>query len=170
LKSTQGKILYPFSIAILLLFGCSPIKDIVVVNDLKTDHEELIIDFKKEVHINEFAEIKIVNKSKTSINIYGPYLKKMEKYSDNTWTKVRIIYYPCGADCEAPPKILVLKPGESHPYKWNLMESRCENIQKNGIPLTVEKKCEPGLYRIRVDYGEDENKKSTLYYEFRIIN
>lgn len=158
---------------IILIFfqvflGCKSTKHVIE----KSPVEENDITFKilgpNEIKIGAVAYLEVINNTQSPITIYNPWQKRIEKFENNSWRRVKIISCPCGADCNAPPKTLVLNPKEKHSYDWNLKEGWCGKQQQNGIPETIENYSEEGLYRLVVEYSSGEITQ-TIIHEFKII-
>lgn len=148
--------------------GCKTPKTTVILNQEPEKFNTLQILGASEVKTGTVANFEAINNTKSPITIFNPWQKRIEKFENNAWRKVKIIMCPCSADCNAPPKTLVLNPKEKHNYDWNLKEGWCGNKQQNGIIETVENVSDIGLYRISIDYGTEE-KRQTIIKEFKII-
>jgi len=75
-----------------------------------------------EVKQGGSIEFEFVNNSKKTIIVVQPSKKNIEKFENNIWRRVRILYCPCGADCTPLPKVKYLEPDEKHKYNWKLIE------------------------------------------------
>ena len=159
-----------FLCSILLVVCCHSQKKVVVSNPIHEKSNTLELIGVSEIKQGLTVNFELVNNSLTPITIFGPWFKNIEKYENGSWLKVKIILCPCGADCSAPPKTLVLNPTEKHKYDWNLMEGWCGKIQANGIPEIIENLSSEGLYRILIDYSIDGTNRLTISKEFKIIN
>lgn len=167
------KLLKAKNVAILLLClqistGCKTHKAAVNLNQEPEKYNSFQISGPSEVKIGSVASFEAINNTNSPLTIFNPWQKRIEKFENNAWRKVKIIMCPCSADCNAPPKTLVLKPNEKHNYDWNLKEGWCGNMQQNGILETVEITSDTGLYRLSIDYGTEE-KRQTIIKEFKII-
>lgn len=155
-----------FSI-VLVLLSCNTQKFNAVSNDLEAN-STIIVDFNEDVKLTDTFILNIKNNSDDNLTIVSPAVAIIEKFEENTWRRVRILYCPCGANCIPPPKEKHLKKGQNHEYKWNLKESWCGEKQENGIPETIEKEPQTGLYRIRVNYVfKGESKKIEKQFEIK---
>jgi len=152
------------------LVHCVHRQKAVIASQLPKVNDTIEFRVEKEIKYANTATFEFINKSKNPITIFGPWLKKIEKFESGNWRKVRILNCPCGANCIAPPKILILQSLEKHIVNWNLLESWCDKNKKNEIPLTIEKQSSTGLYRISTDYSIDGIERMRLTKEFNIIN
>ncbi len=153
-----------------LLAYCSNQQKIVIANQLTKLNDTIEFRVEKEIKFANTTTFEFINNSKKPITIFGPWLKNIEKFESGNWRKVRILNCPCGANCIAPPKILILQSLEKHIVNWNLLESWCDKNQKNEMPLTIVKQSSTGLYRISTDYSIDGIERMRLTKEFNIIN
>ncbi|HCT30740.1 MAG TPA: hypothetical protein DIW31_08385 [Bacteroidales bacterium] len=163
----KGYLFIPL-ICLQLLTGCKNTKSIASINQEPEKINAFTIVGASEIKVGSVAYFEVINNTNSPITIYSPWLKRIEKFENNSWRKVKIISCPCGADCNAPPKTLTLNPSEKHKYDWNLKEGWCGKQLQNGIPETIENNSEIGLYRISIDYGTEKDKK-TIIKEFKII-
>jgi len=157
--------------SLLLIVGCHSPKKVVVANQETPIPKSTTLDLNgsSEVKQGTVAYFEFVNNSTAPITVFGPWQKRIEKFENESWRRVKIIACPCGADCNAPPRTLILKPTEKHPYDWNLMEGWCGKVKDNGIPQTIESISVEGLYRLSVDYSFDGTNRLTITKEFKII-
>lgn len=132
--------------------------------------DKIEIKLTLEIKIGETQIFEIFNGSDDRIIVYNPAIKNIERLEGKEWRKVRILYCPCGANCEPPPETKVLIPDEKHILRWNLTESWCGEMQENNIPKTERIDPTPGLYRIKVRYSTSEGPKKTIWKEFKIIH
>ncbi len=153
-----------------LFVQCSFHKKVVGEEQMPKKNDKIEFKVEKEIRSGDPATFEFINNSQNSITIFGPWLKNIEKFEDGKWRKVRILYCPCGANCIAPPRTLILQPTEKHVINWNQLESWCGKMQENGIQLTIENKSTIGLYRILIEYSFDGINKLSLTKEFKIIN
>lgn len=157
-----------FFCSLLLISGCHSLKK-VVTNQVTPKSATLNLNGSSEFKQGTVAYFEFVNNSTAPITVFGPWQKRIEKFENESWKRVKIIACPCGADCNAPPRTLILKPTEKHPYDWNLMEGWCGKVMDNGIPQTIESISAEGLYRLSVDYSIDGTNRLTITKEFKII-
>ncbi len=127
------------------------------------------ISYKETVKQTEGFSLDIKNVSKDEIFIHYPGYKPIEKKKGDEWVKVKILYCPCGQNCDAPPQKKILNPGQKYRVYWNLLEGWCEENLNGGIPKTIEKKVESGRYRISLFYSQGNEEKVTIIKEFEIV-
>jgi len=164
----KGRVSIFLLLCILFSTGCKSTKNSVITKQEPEKPSTFQIVGATEVKIGTVAFFEVVNNTNSPVTINHPWQKRIEKFENNAWRRVKIISCPCGADCNAPPKTLVLNPKEKHKLDWNLKEGYCGKPEPNGIPATIENNSEPGLYRLMVDYGTGE-KIQTIIKEFIII-
>lgn len=155
-------------ISLQLLLGCKSSKNVIDKGQIAEKNNAFSIVGPNEIKIGTIAYFEVINNTLSPITLYSPWQQRIEKFENNAWRRVKIISCPCGADCNAPPKTLVLNPNEKHKLDWNLKEGYCAKPEPNGIPATIESYSEVGLYRISIDYGTDE-KRQVLTKEFQIV-
>ncbi|MDF1550570.1 MAG: hypothetical protein P1P88_22300 [Bacteroidales bacterium] len=153
--------------SVWFLGACSLTKPVASSEKISDNNPELVVN--KEVKQGSTADFSFTNNTGEKIIIHGPAFKNIEKFENNVWRKVKIIYCPCGADCIPPPKTKMLLPGQKHDYSWNLMESWCDKRKKNKNNATVETISLPGLYRIAIHYSLDSINQIKIEREFSII-
>jgi len=153
---------------LLFLTHCKSV-DKIVDTENNVNHEILQILYPDTLFLAENFHASIVNISTDTIIIYLPDLKQFEKAEGQSWRKVKIVQCPCGANCEPSPKTKKLNPGEKHFIDWNVQESWCGNLLKNGIPETIEIKAKPGNYRFSVTYSSPNTEKGKTVKEFTIL-
>jgi hypothetical protein len=161
------KKIFIFLILFQVFIGCKGTKNVIDKGQFAENDNTFKLTGPNEIKIGAVAYFELINNTQSPITIYSPWQKRIEKFENNTWQRVKIIACPCGADCNAPPKKLVLNPKEKHNYDWNLREGWCGKQQQNGIPETIENNSAEGLYRLIVDYSTGENKQSIIK-EFKI--
>lgn len=154
---------------LLPVAGCHSQKEVVVAKQIATKSNTLELKGNSEIKQGSTVNFELINNSAVPITVFGPWQKRIEKFEDGSWRRVKIISCPCGADCNAPPRTLILNPTEKHSYDWNLREGWCGKVQGNGIPQTIENISAIGLYRLSVDYSLDGTSRLTLTKEFNII-
>ncbi len=138
-------------LVVMTLISCKTQEITTSVNNKNSD-SPFTINFKQEIVIGDTYIFNITNNSDDTLIILSPSVARIEKFENNEWRRVKILYCPCGANCIAPPKEKNLLKGQSHKYRWNLKESWCGEKQENGIPETIVKDPLEGIYRIYVDY------------------
>jgi len=146
-------------------------KEIVTSKKNEEIDSSFNIEFKKELTFQDLFVFTISNNSVDTLTILNPAIAYIEKLENETWRRVRIIYCPCGANCIPPPKVKQLLKGQNHKYKWNLKESWCGEKQENGIPETIEKDFQEGIYRIKIEYVfKRETKKIEKQFKIKMNN
>ncbi len=113
-------------------------------------------------------KFEIKNNSDTTITIYNPKIKTIEKLENKNWELQRILYCPCGARCQPAQKRMQLLPDESVHLQWNLYETWCDN-DKNGNLVPKKNFAGYGKYRIKIKYEKEKNKILTHYKEFDVV-
>ena len=155
-------------IIVMALTSCKT-KEIVTSENKREANNSFFIDYKKELVSLDTFVFNIVNNSDDTLTILHPSVAFIEKLEGEVWRKMKILYCPCGANCIAPPKEKRLSNGQNHKYKWNLKESWCGEKQENGIPETIEKNPQYGIYRIKVDFIF-KGEKDQIVKQFEIKN
>jgi hypothetical protein len=150
----------------MTLISCKS-KEIINSENIRVANNSFFTDYKKEVVSEETFVFNITNNSDDTLTILSPSVAFIEKLDGEVWKRIRILYCPCGANCIAPPKEKMLSNGQNHEYKWNLKESWCGEEQENGIPETIVKSPQCGIYRIKVDYIL-KGKKEQIVKQFEL--
>ena len=138
--------IFTLSLLFLFLLSCSSESKISNV-DVK---ESYSISYSTDVYIDSTFSLTLVNNSLDSLIVFSPSLKKIEKYENNKWRKVKILHCPCNANCIKPPSQKRLGKGEKYKINWNLIESWCGEKDKQGIKPLFEEKSTLGLYRAKI--------------------
>lgn len=157
-------------LVIFLSFACKTNKEISSKNQRIDTVSAISLDIPEVIENNKQLNITVSTRLKEGIILFDPMLVRIEKHVANSWQKVRIIHCPCGAHCEPPPKWIKLSQEETWNLKWNLKESWCVTNASKEIPETIEKKADPGKYRVVIFYGYNEQERIKLAKEFKIIN
>lgn len=154
----------------MTVMSCKTQEITTSVKNKNTD-SPFTIDFKKELVSGDIFIFSIKNNSDDTLTILSPSIARIEKFENEIWRRVKIVYCPCGANCIAPPKEKKLSKGQSHNYRWNLKESWCGEKQENGIPETIVINPQVGIYRILIDYTfKGKTEKIIKQFEIKNIN
>jgi len=151
----------------LLALGFNSCKTKNIKTSIINKTEFIEIGIKKRFSLNETVKIKITNISGKNLVLYEPTKTNIEKKTNDKWKKLRILYCPCDAPCNAPPEKLDLPNGKEINLSWNQKESYCGKITDSGIRETVRKEVNKGAYRLVVMYKLN-NERNTIYKEFTI--
>ena len=150
-------------ISLIFLISCVGQK----LNQSQTYQEKIVINTPEVVKLGEVLNIEIKNISNDTITLINPVIKKIEKFENENWRLLRILYCPCGANCQpAIPKIELLS-NQNVLLNWNLNESWCIKNEYGEIQSETQP-ADTGLYRILL-LVDSENKIDTLVKEFKIL-
>lgn len=148
-----------FSIFLIsCFFGCKTLKD--NNNNQKSDWT---VESKKKYDDENVVSFEIINNKNYNLVVFDPFLKNIEKYDREKWTKVKTLYCPCG-NCPPPPETMTISSKGKHIFNWDKNIVTCENRKK------MSQKMESGLYRVIFNYAKSQNVKSfeKLIVEFEI--
>jgi len=148
-------------LAILLIFGCK-VNQQVNKNET-TVNEDWSVTSEKKYENTDAVDIQITNNTENNLVIFDPFVKRIEKFDGENWTKIRVPYCACG-NCPPPPEVMPISSKEKHTFTWNKNIDSCKNGRKTS------KKMESGRYRVIFNYGTSQNVRSfeKLIVEFEI--
>lgn len=113
--------------------------------------------------------VQLTNNSDEKITLLNPYGKHVERKVDEIWQRVNIILCPCGAQCEAAPREISLKPGEHFSVSWDLQEGYCTK-NADGMPISNENFIGIGHYRWKIESGKNLQFPLIDYFLFEIAD
>ena len=149
-----------FIISIFLFFGCNSIRE------TRTSSTQPAIDVKVEISESAINFI-LKNTSQKNVFIYSPRKIKIQKFENNEWRSLKILYCPCDAPCNAPEEKVLISVGEFLSIPWNKKESWCGDRNHSGMRVTEEYVVTTGLYRFNYSLI-DSIDKIEKYIEFEI--
>ena len=134
---------------ILLFFSCK------VNQQAKENNQNQMwsVESQKKYQDQKAVNIKITNKTKHDLVVFDPFLKDIESFNGEKWTKVNIPYCPCG-NCPPPPETLIITSHSKHIFNWDKNIVTCKNGHKNNT------KMESGLYRVTFNYAKTQNTRT----------
>ncbi|WP_397445877.1 hypothetical protein [Polaribacter sp. R77954] len=148
-------------LVLLLLFNCKIHKEIK--KNEPAQNKDWTVHSEKDFTTLNTVDIKILNNTKHNLMIFDPFLKKIEKFDGENWTKIDVPYCPCGG-CPPPPAVLSISANQQHIFNWDKNITNCKNGRK------TTQRMQSGSYRVIFNYGTSENVKSyqQLVVEFKI--
>ena len=148
----------------LLIAGCTSKQQVSSIQLNEQELSELEINIVKDENIS----FVIKNTTNELVYLYQPKRIYIEKLSNGSWEKLRILPCPCDAPCRPPKEKEELGVNESFNLNWNKEESWCGTERVNRVRNTVTKNAEKGTYRVRFRYKINENEIENIYKEFTI--
>lgn len=134
------------------------------------DHNLIIeINNGNKIKKAEIIVFKIRNISAADMFILKPTIAYIEKLQEGIWKKIRILYCPCDAPCQAPIEKEILSSQNQIELSWDQQESWCDSKTGAQIRNSIYKAVEKGRYRIRIVYEIKKREYITVYKEFRIL-
>lgn len=110
----------------------------------------------------------IKNISSKALVIIKPTIIHIEKLQEGIWKKIRILYCPCDAPCQAPDDEDILSPQNQIESSWDQMESWCGENTDGKIRNSIYEYVGTGQYRIQIIYKNSNDNFTTVYSYFRI--
>jgi hypothetical protein len=165
-KYSKMNKIYILGFIILVASSCNSNKDIQT-QQVNSTTSNLTINIPESIRKDDKLKIEIVNETTDTFTLINPMIKIIEKLDNKEWVLQRILYCPCGANCQPSIPRLELTKNQNQKLEWALKEAWCEK-NSNGDLITVTKNAEPGTYRIVVKYERIKFQTEIIYKEFVI--
>lgn len=114
------------------------------------------IDVERISQDEDLVQFRIQNNTVYTLNIESTFHLFIEQKSDqDQWVRVGYVPCACGTPCmDARPTLL--EPGGEKVVEWNLLTRGCKTDQYGQVE-TIERKVDPGYYRLRFTVNPERN-------------